>query len=139
METNLDIFYYLCNPFAKNSRHENYFKTLNVNPINTIFNNFFNPQSIMSPLIINIVGYAAAICMVCGYLPQAIYTIRTRDTDGIAMPTFLLLAFGSIFFVIQGCMLGNWPLIITNTITTVSSAIVFAIKIKNDYFKGKKR
>lgn len=93
----------------------------------------------MSPLIINIVGYAAAICMVCGYLPQAIYTIRTRDTDGIAMPTFLLLAFGSIFFVIQGFMLGNWPLIITNTITTVSSAIVFAIKIKNDYFKGKKR
>lgn len=139
METNLDIFYYLCNPFAKNSCHENYFKTLNVNPINTIFNNFFNPQSIMSPLIINIVGYAAAICMVCGYLPQAIYTIRTRDTDGIAMPTFLLLAFGSIFFVIQGFMLGNWPLIITNTITTVSSAIVFAIKIKNDYFKGKKR
>ncbi len=92
----------------------------------------------MSPVIINIVGYAAAICMVCGYLPQAIYTIRTRDTDGIAMPTFLLLAFGSIFFVIQGFMLGNWPLIITNTITTVSSAIVFGIKIHNDRLKKKK-
>lgn len=85
-----------------------------------------------SALIINIVGYLAALCMVCGYLPQAIYTIRTRDTDGIAMPTFLLLAFGSIFFVIQGLMLGNWPLIITNTITTISSAIVFFIKIAND-------
>ena len=92
----------------------------------------------MSAVIINIVGYAAAICMVCGYLPQAIYTIRTRDTDGIAMPTFLLLAFGSIFFVIQGFMLGNWPLIITNTITTVSSAIVFGIKIHNDRLKKKK-
>ncbi len=86
----------------------------------------------MNALIINIVGYAAAICMVCGYLPQAIHTIRTRETDGIAMPTFLLLAFGSIFFVIQGLMLGNWPLIITNTITTVSSAIVFGIKLHND-------
>ena len=91
----------------------------------------------MSPLIINIVGYAAAICMVCGYLPQAIYTIRTRDTDGIAMPTFLLLAFGSIFFVIQGFMLGNWPLIITNLITTISSVIVFGIKVHND--RKKKR
>ena len=29
-------------------------------------------------LIINIVGYAAAVCMVFGYLPQAIHTIRTR-------------------------------------------------------------
>ncbi|MDE6325422.1 MAG: hypothetical protein K2M02_04550 [Duncaniella sp.] len=92
----------------------------------------------MSPLLINIVGYAAAICMVCGYLPQAVYTIRTRDTDGIAMPTFLLLGFGSIFFVIQGLMLGNWPLIITNLITTVSSIIVFIIKVQNDYFKKKK-
>ena len=92
----------------------------------------------MSPLIINIVGYAAAICMVCGYLPQAIYTIRTRDTDGIAMPTFLLLGFGSICFVIQGFMIDNWPLIITNLITTVSSIIVFVIKVNNDRLKKKK-
>lgn len=89
-------------------------------------------------LIINIIGYAAAICMVCGYLPQAIYTIRTRDTDGIAMPTFLLLGAGSIFFVIQGLMLSNWPLVITNAITTVSSAIVFGIKIRNDRHKRRR-
>ena len=83
-------------------------------------------------LLLNIIGYAAAICMICGYLPQAIYTIRTRDTDGIAMPTFLLLGAGSVFFVVQGLLLSNWPLVITNSITTISSAIVFAIKIYND-------
>ena len=83
-------------------------------------------------LITAIVGWAASISMVCGYLPQAIYTIRTRDTDGIALPTFLLLGAGSVFFVIQGLLLGNWPLVVTNAITTVSSAIVFAIKVHND-------
>ena len=83
-------------------------------------------------LLVNIIGYAAAICMVCGSLPQAVHTIRTRDTDGIALPTFLALGAGSVFFVIQGLMLGNWPLVITNAITTVSSAIVFAIKVNND-------
>lgn len=87
--------------------------------------------------ITNIVGYLAAICMVFGYLPQAIYTIRTRDTDGIAMPTFLLLGFGSIFFVVQGILLANIPLVITNAITTVSSAIVFCIKVNNDRKKKK--
>ena len=92
----------------------------------------------MSDLLVNIVGYAAAICMICGYLPQAVHTIRTRDTDGIAMTTFLLLGFGSVFFVIQGLMLGNWPLIITNTITTVSSVIVFAIKVQNNRRKKRK-
>ncbi len=88
--------------------------------------------NIMNEIIINIVGYAAALCMVCGYLPQAFHTIRTRDTDGIAVPTFLLLGLGSVFFVIQGLLLSNWPLVITNSITTVSSAIVFGIKINND-------
>jgi len=85
-----------------------------------------------SALIINVVGYLAAICMVCGYLPQAVYTIRTRDTDGIAMPTFLLLGAGSVFFVVQGLLLANWPLVITNSITTISSAVVFCIKVSND-------
>lgn len=89
--------------------------------------------------ITTIVGYAAALCMILGYLPQAWYTIRTRDTDGIAMTTFLLLGFGSLFFVIQGILLDNVPLVITNTITTVSSAIVFFIKVKNDIAKKSKK
>lgn len=83
-------------------------------------------------LITTIVGWLASICMVLGYLPQAWHTIRTRNTDGIAMPTFLLLGAGSVFFVIQGVLLGNWPLVVTNAITTVSSAIVFGIKVHND-------
>ncbi|MDE6782803.1 MAG: hypothetical protein K2J17_03670 [Paramuribaculum sp.] len=83
-------------------------------------------------LITTIVGWLASICMVLGYLPQAWHTIRTRNTDGIAMPTFLLLGAGSVFFVIQGVLLSNWPLVVTNAITTISSAIVFGIKVHND-------
>ena len=86
-------------------------------------------------MLVTIIGYAAAICMVFGYLPQAIYTIRTRDTEGIALPTFLLMFLGSVFFVIQGFMLGNAPLYITNLITATCSAIDFGIKMYNDYFK----
>ncbi|MDE7159789.1 MAG: hypothetical protein K2O24_02945 [Muribaculaceae bacterium] len=90
-------------------------------------------------LWINIVGTAAAICMVLGYLPQAIYTIRTRDTEGIALPTFLLMGIGGLFFVIQGILTSNWPLAATNIITTTCSAIVFCIKIHNDIRKKKER
>lgn len=89
-------------------------------------------------ILVTIVGYTAAVCMVLGYLPQAWYTIRTRQTDGIALPTFMLLGAGSVFFVIQGLLLGNIPLVVTNCITTVASVIIFGIKIRNDYFKKKK-
>lgn len=87
--------------------------------------------------ITDIIGYIASICMVFGYMPQAIYTIRTRKTDDIAMSTFLLMAIGGFFFAVQGYMLGNMPLLLTNIITTSSSAIVFGIKLYNDHFKIK--
>lgn len=89
--------------------------------------------------LFNIFGYIAAICMVLGYMPQAIYTIRTRDTDGIAVPTFLLMGLGGAFFVAQGLVSDpvNWPLVATNLITTTCSGIVFGIKIYNDHFRRK--
>ena len=88
--------------------------------------------------ITTIIGYSAAVFMIFGYLPQTIHTIRTRSTDDIAIGTFLLLGIGSICFMIQGYMLDNYPLAITNTLTTVMSAIIFVIKIKNDRLKKKK-
>lgn len=82
--------------------------------------------------LINIFGYAAAVCMVFGYLPQAIHTIRTHNTDGIALPTFLLMGLGSVFFVVQGALTANLPLVITNAITTVCCVIITGIKLNND-------
>lgn len=87
-------------------------------------------------IITEIFGYLASLCMIFGYLPQAVMTIRTRDTDGIAMPTFIMLGLGSVFFVINGLLWGNIPLVIANVITTVCSAIIFVIKIKNDHRKS---
>lgn len=89
--------------------------------------------------LFNIFGSLAALCMVFGYLPQAIHTIRYRDTDAIATPTFLLMGIGSALFVAQG-LVGeqiNWPLVVTNTITLVCAAIVFTIKMQNDSRKRK--
>lgn len=80
---------------------------------------------------INIFGYAATICLLCGYLPQAIHTMKTRDTSGIALPTFLSMGLGSVFFVVQGILTGNIPLVISNAVTMVCCAIITAIKLHN--------
>lgn len=83
----------------------------------------------------DIVGYLASICMILGYLPQALMTIRTRDTDAISMMTFSMMGLGSIFFVVNGLLWNNIPLVITNLITGICSLIIFIIKLRNDYFK----
>ncbi len=83
----------------------------------------------------------ASVAMVLGYLPQAIQTIRTRNTDGISLPAFLLMAVGAFCFMLQGLLHKPemlWALFLTNLVTSVCSAIVFAIKVYNDYFKKKK-
>lgn len=85
-------------------------------------------------LTISIFSYAASVCMILGYVPQAYTTIKTRDTDGIAMATFIMMGLGSAFFVVLGFLTHVWALWVTNIITSLCSLIIFGIKIYNDYF-----
>lgn len=92
-------------------------------------------------MLFNICGIVASAGMILGYLPQAVETIRTRNTDGIALPTFLMMAIGGFAFMLQGLLHKPdiiWSLFLTNLITSTCSSIVFGIKIYNDYFKKKK-
>jgi MtN3 and saliva related transmembrane protein len=92
--------------------------------------------------IYTVCGYVASICMILGYLPQAITTIRTRNTDGISVSAFLLMAIGAFAFLLQGLLHHPgiiWSMVITNAVTGTCSIIIFAIKIRNDYFKNSKR
>lgn len=93
-------------------------------------------------IIYAIFGWLGSIGLILGYLPQAIQTIRTRQTDGISMPGFCMMAVGGLCFMSQGLMLcvsqgisTGIFLFITNLITTVCSTIIFIIKMRNDYFK----
>jgi MtN3 and saliva related transmembrane protein len=88
--------------------------------------------------LFEVLGWVASITMILGYLPQAIETIRTRNTDGIALPTFLMMGIGSTCFMLQGILHKPdilWALFLTNLVTTTCSAIVFGIKVYNDYIK----
>ena len=89
-------------------------------------------------VVFEICGWLASITMILGYLPQAVETIRTRNTDGIAFPTFLMMAVGGLCFMLQGLLHKPdilWALFLTNLVTTSCSLIVFVIKVYNDYFK----
>lgn len=89
-------------------------------------------------LFFQVCGVVAIVGMILGYLPQAVQTIRTRNTEGIALPTFLMMAIGGFAFMLQGLLHKPdiiWSLFLTNLVTTTCSCIVFAIKIYNDYFR----
>jgi MtN3 and saliva related transmembrane protein len=93
-------------------------------------------------VIYTICGYVASLGLILGFLPQAITTIRTRNTEGISVPAFLLMGIGAFAFVLQGLVHQPnviWSMVITNAVTCTCSIIVFAIKIHNDSISRKPR
>ena len=87
--------------------------------------------------LIHLCGWVASIGLILGYLPQAIQTIRTRNTDGISLPGFIMMAIGCFAFVVQGLLIENYYLLLTNLITFTCSVIIFVIKMQNDFKKRK--
>ena len=71
-----------------------------------------------------IFGYFAAFFTAVSFLPQAIKTVKTRQTAGLSLLTYLFLFLGSLSWFIYGFYLTDYPLMITNSLTTIFTAII---------------
>tara|TARA_B100000902_G_scaffold393808_1_gene448798 strand:- start:5155 stop:5421 length:267 start_codon:yes stop_codon:yes gene_type:complete len=71
-----------------------------------------------------IFGYFAAFFTAVSFLPQAIKTVRTRETAGLSLLTYLFLFLGSLSWFIYGIYLTDYPLMITNSLTTIFTGII---------------
>ncbi|WP_202844090.1 SemiSWEET transporter [Luteimonas saliphila] len=76
-------------------------------------------------------GYVAATLTTLAFVPQAIKTIRSRDTRSISLGMYLLFIVGVVCWFGYGIALGSWPMIIANAITFVLAAIVLALKLRH--------
>ena len=79
---------------------------------------------------ITIIGFAAAFCTTTSFLPQAIKTIRTKDTSGISLYMYLLFTAGTLLWMIFGIFSDNMPVMIANIITSAFAAVILYYKIK---------
>ena len=80
---------------------------------------------------LSIFGYLAAICTAISFLPQAIKTVKTKNTDGLSLMTYVFLFFGSLFWFIYGIHSKDVPLVATNTLTTGFTFLIVFIILKN--------
>lgn len=78
----------------------------------------------------NIVGYIAAIFTTISFVPQAIHTIRTKNTKGISLPMYILFTIGVFLWLIYGIYFKMIPVIIANAITLFLASIILTFKIK---------
>ena len=76
-------------------------------------------------------GYVAATLTTVAFIPQAVKTIRTRDTHSISLGMYVVFTIGIMFWFGYGIVLGSWPMIVSNAITFVLSATILAMKLRH--------
>ena len=77
------------------------------------------------------VGYLAAAMTTLAFVPQAVQTIRTRDTRGISLGMYVVFTIGIAFWLVYGIALGSMPMILSNIVTFLLSATILGLKIKH--------
>lgn len=77
------------------------------------------------------VGYIAATLTTVAFVPQAIKTIRTRNTSGISLGMYVVFTLGVAFWFGYGLVLQSWPMIVSNIITFVLSATILVMKLRH--------
>jgi MtN3 and saliva related transmembrane protein len=75
-------------------------------------------------------GYAAAALTSGSFIPQAILTIRTRDTRGISLGMYSMFAIGVALWLTYGIAIGSWPMIAANTLTLALAITILALKLR---------
>lgn len=86
-----------------------------------------------------IIGNIAAILTTSSFLPQAIKTIKTKDTDSLSFPMYLLFVSGVLLWLIYGMLNQQMPIIVGNLITLILAGIILSFMIKQTITKKNKR
>ncbi len=76
----------------------------------------------------DIIASLAAFFTMIGYVPQAIKTIRTRDTKAISFWMYFFTIVGVVFWLIFGIMIGNIPIIFKNIAVIILGGTILWIK-----------
>jgi MtN3 and saliva related transmembrane protein len=76
-------------------------------------------------------GYVAATLTTLAFVPQAIKTIRSRDTRSISLGMYVVFTIGLAFWLAYGIVLHSWPMILSNTITLGLSSTILVLKLRH--------
>lgn len=77
------------------------------------------------------VGYVAALMTTLAFVPQALKTIRTRDTRSISLGMYVVFTAGIALWLVYGIALDSMPMILSNIVTFLLSATILGLKLKH--------
>jgi len=79
---------------------------------------------------LDLLGYTAAALTTGAFVPQALRTIRTRDTRAISLWMYVTFTAGIALWFVYGVRINAWPMILANAITFLLAATILALKLR---------
>lgn len=76
-------------------------------------------------------GIIAAFLTTGSFLPQAIKTIQTKNTESISLGMYILFVTGASLWLLYGLLIKDSAIIGANAITTFLSGLILFFKIKH--------
>ncbi len=77
-----------------------------------------------------VLGFIAAFFTTICQLPQMIKVIKTKNTSGLSLTTYITLTVGVIFWIAYGFFIKDAPVIISNSLVFTMTAIILIYKLK---------
>jgi len=72
--------------------------------------------------MVKAIGILAGIFTTLGALPQLVKAYRTKSVGDISVLMFLTILTGVVLWAVYGVLKSDWPIIITNGISSVLNA-----------------
>jgi MtN3 and saliva related transmembrane protein len=80
--------------------------------------------------LIDFIGYAAAIIAALIFLPQVIHTIKSRDTKGLSLITYILLTVSNSLWMTYGVLTADYAIIFAQACLWPMGVVILGYKIK---------
>ena len=75
-------------------------------------------------------GFAAAVLTTASFIPQAVMTIRSRDTRGISRGMYIIFVTGVALWLAYGIYIDSLPMILANIVTLGLAGTILALKLR---------
>ncbi|MGY3805115.1 SemiSWEET transporter [Pigmentibacter ruber] len=85
-----------------------------------------------------IIGYIAAFLTTSAFLPQAIKTLKSKDTRGISLVMYSMFCTGVFLWLLYGIMINDLIIILANFTTFIFSFSILLICFLNLKNKDKR-
>ncbi|HWA24007.1 MAG TPA: SemiSWEET transporter [Caulobacterales bacterium] len=85
-----------------------------------------------SALLVNAIGFGAAVCSMASFVPQILKLVHERDGAGVSIRMYLICVFGFSLWIAYGVLSQSWPVAGSNVVNLLLVLAILGLKLRLD-------